>query len=137
LILPVLLSKSPHPSRESVGTRGSLSNISGTDGPAIHPARRIASRPSISSYGEELTAPRLRTLDGGSRRVLDRLSAFLSEDIGSALKGGAKVCQHQLVNEVLRLLVTEFVINFGRKDATPIQRAFQSGLSESTLSKSS
>jgi hypothetical protein len=53
LDLPVLLSKSPHPSRESVGTRGSLSNISGTDGPAIHPARRIASRPSISSYGEE------------------------------------------------------------------------------------
>jgi hypothetical protein len=52
----------------------------------------------------------------------------LSEGIGSALKGGAKVCQHQLVNEVLRLLVTEFVINFGRKDATPIQRAFQSGL---------
>jgi hypothetical protein len=64
-----------------------------------------------------LTAPRLRTLDRGSRRVLDRLSAFLSEDIGSALKGGAKVCQHQLVNEVLRLLVTEFVINFGRKYA--------------------
>jgi len=75
-----------------------------------------------------LTAPRPQTLDRGSRRVLDRLSAFLSEDIGSALKGGAKVCQHQLVNEVLRLLVTEFVINFGRKDATPIQRAFQSGL---------
>ena len=50
----------------------------------------------------------------------------MTED--SALKGGAKVCQHQLVNEVLRLLVTEFVINFGRKDATPIQRAFQSGL---------
>jgi hypothetical protein len=75
-----------------------------------------------------LTAPRLRTLDRGSRRVLDRVSAFLSEDIGSALKGGANVCQHQLVNEVLRLLVTEFVINFGRKDATLIQRAFQSGL---------
>jgi hypothetical protein len=50
----------------------------------------------------------------------------MTED--SALKGGAKVCQHQLVNEVLRLLVTEFVINFGRKDATPIQHAFQSGL---------
>jgi hypothetical protein len=75
-----------------------------------------------------LTAPRPQTLDRGSRRVLDRLSAFLSENIGSALKGGAQVCQHQLVNEVPRLLVTELVINFGRKDATPIQRAFQSGL---------
>jgi hypothetical protein len=75
-----------------------------------------------------LTAPRPQTLDRGSRRVLDRLSAFLSEDIGSALKGGVKVCQRQLVNEVLGLLVMEFALNFGRKGATPIQRGFQSGL---------
>jgi hypothetical protein len=79
-------------------------NIGGADGPAPAsplPRDHVCSRPTFG---------------------------FLSEDIGSALKGGAKVCQHQLVNEVLRLLVTEFVINFGRKDATPIQRAFQSGL---------
>jgi hypothetical protein len=68
-----------------------------------------------------LTAPRLRILHRGSR-----LSASLSEGIGSALKGGAKVCQHQ--HEVLRLLVMEFALNFGRKGATPIQRGFQSGL---------
>jgi hypothetical protein len=62
-----------------------------------------------------LTAPRLRTL-------------HRAEDIGSALKGGAKVCQRQLVNEVLGLLVMEFALNFGRKDATPIQRGFHGGL---------
>jgi hypothetical protein len=32
---------------------------------------------------------------------LDRPSAFLPEDIGSVLKEGAKVCQRQLVNEML------------------------------------
>ena len=56
-----------------------------------------------------LTAPRLRAL-------------HRAEDIGSALKGGVNVCQRQLVNEVLGFLVTEFVRNFGREDATPIQR---------------
>jgi hypothetical protein len=45
-----------------------------------------------------------------------------AEDIGSALKGGVNVCQRQLVDEVLGLLVTEFVPNFGREGATPIQR---------------
>jgi hypothetical protein len=44
-----------------------------------------------------------------------------AEDIGSALKGGVNVCQRQL-NEVLGFLVTEFVRNFGREGATPIQR---------------
>jgi pimeloyl-ACP methyl ester carboxylesterase len=38
-----------------------------------------------------LTAPRLRTLHRGSRCVVNRLSPFLSEDIGSALKGGDPV----------------------------------------------
>src|SRR5262249_23042564 len=56
-----------------------------------------------------LTAPRLRAL-------------HRAEDIGSVLKGGVKVCQRQLVNELLGLLVTEFVRNFGREDATPYQR---------------
>src|SRR5262252_6151595 len=45
-----------------------------------------------------------------------------AEDIGSVLKGGVNVCQRQLVNEVLGPLVTEFVRNFGRQGATPIQR---------------
>src|SRR5262245_55233219 len=44
-----------------------------------------------------------------------------AEDIGSALKRGVNVCQRQLVNEVLGPLVTEFVRNFGREGATPIQ----------------
>ncbi len=64
--------------------------------------------------------PHLRTLLHGSRCVLDRRSAFLSEDIGSVLKGGVKVCQRQLVNEVLGPLVTEFARNLGREGATPI-----------------
>jgi len=46
----------------------------------------------------------------------------MTEDIGSALKRGVNVCQRQLVDEVLGPLVTEFVPNFGREGATPIQR---------------
>ena len=76
-------------------------------------------RPQLSVL---LTIPRLRTLLRGSRCVLNRRSA-LSEDIGSVLKGVVKVCQRQLVNEVLGPLVTEFVRNFGREGATPVQRA--------------
>jgi hypothetical protein len=56
-----------------------------------------------------LTAPRLRAL-------------HRAEDIGSAFKRGVNVCQRELVNEVLGPLVTEFVRNFGREGATPIQR---------------
>jgi hypothetical protein len=70
-----------------------------------------------------LTAPRLRTRHSGSR-----LSAFLFEDIGSALKGGVKVCQRQLVNELLGSLVKEFALNLAREGATSIQRALQGGL---------
>jgi hypothetical protein len=81
-------------------------------------------RPELSVA---LTAPRLRTLHRGSRFVLDRPSGFLSEDIGSALKGGAKVCQRQLVNEALGPLVTQFALNLAREDATPLQRGLQSG----------
>jgi hypothetical protein len=75
-----------------------------------------------------LTVPRLQILHHGSRYVLDRLSA-LSEDIGSALKGGVKICQRQqLVNEVLALRVTKFALNLGREAATPIQRGFHASL---------
>jgi len=71
----------------------------------------------VRAWGDEdrfqlsmpLTAPPLRTL-------------HRAEDIGSALKGGVNVCQRQLVDEVLGPLVTEFVRNFGRQGATPIQR---------------
>jgi hypothetical protein len=45
-----------------------------------------------------------------------------AEEIGSALKGCANVCQRQIVNEVLGRLTTEFVRNFGCEGATPIQR---------------
>jgi len=69
----------------------------------------------------------LRTLHHGRTCGLGRPPAFLSEDIGSLLKGGAKVCQQQLV-EVLAPLVTEFALNLGREGATPIQRAFDGSL---------
>jgi hypothetical protein len=65
LSVPLLLSKAPCHAHESAGRRrSSPSIIGGVDDPA--PAN-----PS-----------------GGSSCVLDRLSAFLSEDIGSVLKGG-------------------------------------------------
>src|SRR5258707_4957195 len=62
-----------------------------------------------------LTAPDLRAL-------------HRAEDISSALKGGVNVCQRQLVNEVLGPLVAEFVRNFGREGATPIQRGSNAGV---------
>ena len=51
--------------------------------------------------------PRLRILLHGGTCVLDRPSVFVSEDIGSVLKGGVKVCQQQLVNEVRGPFVTD------------------------------
>src|SRR5262245_22320569 len=62
----------------------------------------------LASEWPSAMAPRLRAL-------------HRAEDIGSALKRGVNVCQRQPVNEVLGPLVTEFVRNFGREDATPIQ----------------
>src|SRR5262249_19139114 len=60
------------------------------------------------------------------------------EDIGSALKGGVNVCQRQLVNEVFGPLVTKFVRNFGREDATPFSVDRMAGFSDaSKLSNSS
>src|SRR6516162_1088273 len=70
-----------------------------------HARETDENRPQLSP---SLTAPRLRAL-------------HRAEDIGSALKRGVNVCQRQLVNEVLGPLVTEFVGNFGREGATPIQ----------------
>src|SRR5262249_39014440 len=52
-----------------------------------------------------------------SARALHR-----AEDISSALKASVNVYKRQLVNEMLGALVTEFVRNFGREGATPIQR---------------
>jgi hypothetical protein len=98
LSLPLLLSRRPHHAHESVGGRSSPSIL--TDGAA--PAN---------------TSPR--------EQVCSRLTwASLSKDIGSVLKGGVKVCQRQLVTEVLGPLVTEFALNLGREVATPIQGAF-------------
>src|SRR5262249_19538588 len=62
------------------------------------------------------------------RRWLSNLPSFLFKDPGSVLKGGVKLRQRRLVNEVLGLLVTEFVRNFSREDATPYQRGSNSGL---------
>jgi hypothetical protein len=56
------------------------------------------------------------------------LPLVLSEDSGSALKGGVKVGQRQLVNEVLGPLVTEPALNLGRETETPVQRGFHRGL---------
>jgi hypothetical protein len=75
-----------------------------------------------------LATPRLRTLHRGSRGVVNRLSTFLSEDIGSALKRGVKVCQRKFVNEVFGRLATQFALNLAREHATPIQRGFHGGL---------
>jgi hypothetical protein len=46
----------------------------------------------------------------------------LFEEPGSALKGGVKVCKRPLVNEVLRLPLTEFFPDPTGKGATSIQR---------------
>jgi hypothetical protein len=78
--------------------------------------------------------PRLRTLHR-SRCVLDRPSAFLSEDIGSLLKGGAKVCQRQLVNEVLGPPVTDFALNLGPRGGDTYSGRLQCQPSRSRLAR--
>jgi len=60
--------------------------------------------------------------------VLSNLLSFLFKEPSSVLKGGVKVCQQQLVNELLGPLVTEFVRNFSREDATPYQRGSNGSL---------
>jgi len=49
---------------------------------------------------------RLQTLHHGSRCFSTDRRAFLFENIGSVLKEGAKVCQRQLINEMLGPLIT-------------------------------
>ena len=71
-----------------------------------HHARESVGRQKSPQLSAALTAPRLRTL-------------HRAEDIGNVFKGDVNVCQQQLVNELLRPLVTEFVRNFSREDATP------------------
>src|SRR5499426_3431037 len=58
-----------------------------------------------------------------SARALHR-----AEDISTALKASVNVYKRQLVNEVLGPLITEFVRNFGREDATPYQRSSNASL---------
>ena len=60
--------------------------------------------------------------------VSSNLPSFLFKDPGSVLKGGVKLRQRRLVNEVLGPLVTQFVRNFSREDATPYQRASNGSL---------
>src|SRR5262245_27810823 len=80
-----------------------------------HHARESVGRRKSSQLSVALTAPRLRAL-------------HCAEHIGSAFKGGVNACERQLVNEVLGPLVTEFVPNFGREGATPIQRGSNASL---------
>src|SRR5499433_1021304 len=79
------------------------------------PRPRKRGRQKSPHLSAALTAPRLRAL-------------HCAEHIGSAFKGGVNVCQRQLINEVLGPLVTEFVPNFGREGATPIQRGSNASL---------
>src|SRR5215813_13705340 len=85
-----------------------------------------------SAWGDEnrpqlsvaLTVPRLlQLLHHGRSTFSTDCRRFLFKNPDSALKGGVNVCQRQLVNEVRGPLVTEFVRNFGREDATPYQRS--------------
>ena len=70
----------------------------------------------------------LGAISASLRDVRSARALHRAEDIGSALKGGVNVCQRQLVNEVLGPLVTEFVRNFRREGATPIQRGSNASL---------
>jgi len=88
------------------------------------PAKQMIGR----RLSQEEAALRLRARHRGRRCVVDGPSTFLFNDPSGALKGGVKVCQRRLVNELLGPLVTEFVRNFGREDATPYQRGSNGGL---------
>src|SRR5262245_14633756 len=100
LSVSLLLSRRPDHSRESVGRRN---------------------RPQLLVA---LTVPRLlQLLHHASSTFSTDCRRLLFKDPDSALKGGVNVCQRQLVNEVRGPLVTEFVRNFGREDATPYQRS--------------
>ena len=64
-----------------------------------------------SAHGRESVGRKSPSIitDAAALRTLHR-----AEDIGSALKGGVKVCQRQPVNEVLGPLVTKCALNLGR-----------------------
>ena len=53
--------------------------------------------------------------------VLRLRTLYRAENIGSVLKGRVNVSQRGRVNEVLGPLITQFVRDFGREDATPVQ----------------
>jgi hypothetical protein len=61
-------------------------------------------------------------------RMLRLRTIYRAENIGNVLKRVVNVCQQEFVNEVLGPLVTEFICNFGRENARPIQHAFHGGL---------
>jgi len=75
---------------------------------------------------QDEAALRLRARHRGRRCVVE--PTFLFKDPGSVLKRGVNVCQRQLVNEVFGPLITEFVRNFGREDATPYERSSNASL---------
>jgi hypothetical protein len=106
-----------------IPAHASFDNLVSACEPLPSPGRR--GWPSLSVA---LMAPRPRTLRRGSGSGADRLAPFLFEDVGSPLNGGAKVCQRQLVNEVLGPFVTQCAPNSAHEGATPIQRGFQRGL---------
>src|SRR5215471_16806069 len=60
-------------------------------------------------------------------RMLRLRTIYRAENIGNVLKRVVNVCQREFV-KVLGPLVTEFVCNFGRENARPIQHAFPGGL---------
>jgi hypothetical protein len=73
-----------------------IAAISWLSNPSNHPARDPVSPRALT-----VSVLGLRALHHtGAAVVSDRPSAFLFEDIGSLLKGGAKVCQRQLVGSL-------------------------------------
>src|SRR5260370_2034832 len=97
LSLPLLLSRRPHHAHGSVGGRSSPSILTDGAAPANPPPRE---------------------------QMCSRLTlALLSNDIGTLLKGGAKVCQQQPVNEVLAPLAPQIALNLAHQRPPPLQPA--------------
>ena len=78
--------------------------------------------PSPPAEKETDLHERSPSIIGGGKGALRLRTIHRAENIGSVFKAGVNVYQRQRVNEVLGPLVAEFVRNFGREDATPIQR---------------
>jgi hypothetical protein len=79
--------------------------------------RQSSAAVATSRAGHRFASPSIIGGPDGSAPA----TLYRAENIGSVLKGGVNVCQRRLINEVLGPLVTEFIRNFGREDATPIQ----------------